>query len=297
MAKSKKKLNLLPKLSVFLIAAVLILCGMAYEYFTNTPADFSDAVFSMHVIDVGQGDSILIRSGDKTMLIDAGESSAKADLESYLNSQEITKLDYVVCTHPHSDHIGGMENVLRKYDYDNIIMPKVSHTSKTFISLLECIDGQNKEITEAKSGAEFTLGEAKVKILAPNSSDYDELNDWSVVLKITVKGKSFILTGDAEKLSEEEILNIYAKELNCDVYKVGHHGSKSSSSNLFVAAMTPKYSAISVAAKNSYKHPSDEVVKRLEMAGSEVLTTADCGDIVFFVTADGALGVKTEKTK
>ncbi len=295
--KTKNHSRLLSKISVVILALALIAFGMAYEYLTSTPADYSDAVFTMHVIDVGQGDSILIRSGDKTMLIDAGENSAKTDLERYLNSQEITKFDYVVATHPHSDHIGGMENILRKYDYDNIIMPKVTHTSKTYISLLECIDEQGKTVTAAKSGDEFMLGEAKIKILAPNSDKYQEMNDWSVVLKITVRGKSFILSGDAEKISEDEIVAKYGSELDCDVYKVGHHGSKSSSSALYVTAMSPKYSVISVAAKNSYKHPADEVVKRLKMSGSEIYSTADHGDVVFFVTDDGNLGVVTEAGK
>ncbi len=299
MAKNKKRNHskILSKISVVILALALIAFGMAYEYLTSTPADYSDAVFTMHVIDVGQGDSILIRCGDKTMLIDAGESSAKTELERYLNEQEIEKLDYVIATHPHSDHIGGMENILRKYEYDNIIMPNVTHTSKTYISLLECIDEQGKEITEAVSGDEFMLGEAKVKILAPNSDEYEEMNDWSVVVKITIKGRSFILSGDAEKISEDEMIKKYASELDCDVYKVGHHGSKSSSSSLYVTAMSPKYSVISVAAKNSYKHPADEVVKRLKMSGSEIYSTADHGDVVFFVTDDGNLGVVTEAGK
>ncbi len=292
---AKKKSSLTKIISVLLVLA-LIGGALFYEFVINSngSGDISEAVFSVHVIDVGQGDSILVRSGDKTMLIDAGPKSAKNEVERYLKQNEITKLDYVIATHPHEDHIGGMEHILERFEYETVIMPNVTHTSQTYLSLLEKIDADNKGITEAKSGDVYTLGEATFKILAPNSDKYVEKNDYSVVIKLTFKGKSFILSGDAEKISENEMVQKYGKELNCDVYKVGHHGSDSSTDEIFLAMMSPKYAVVSCGRENMYKHPSEKVVKRIRSSGATLYQTFEDGTVIFFITENGALNVTTK---
>lgn len=218
------------------------------------------------------------------MLIDAGPNTAKDKVISYLRNNEISKLDYVVATHPHEDHIGNMADVINNFEIGQFIAPKVTHTSKTFKNMVSALKSKGLKIKVANSGDRFNLGNVQVDILAPNNSNYENLNNYSVVLKLKFGNRSFIFTGDAESISEGEILQ---KQLDVkgDVLKVGHHGSSTSSTDRFVQAINPKYAVISVGSNNKYGHPNEVVLNRLSGRNIKIYRTDKQGDIV--VTTNG----------
>lgn len=229
-------------------------------------------------IDVGQGDSILIRQGDHAMLIDGGTSECKDDLLNFLKSENIQKFDYIVGTHPHEDHIGSLDDVIKAYDFDTILFPKVTTTTKTFENLVNAVKNKNKKFTTPVSGNEYTLGDAKFKILAPSSDSYQSLNNYSIVIKLTYGENTFMFTGDAETLSETEMLNSF-DDLTADVLKIGHHGSTTSTSKKFLNAVNPKYAVISVGKDNTYNHPTKTTMNKLEELKIPVYRTDEEGTI------------------
>ena len=229
-------------------------------------------------IDVGQGDSILIRQGDHAMLIDGGTSECKDDLLNFLKSENIQKFDYIVGTHPHEDHIGSLDDVINAYDFDTILFPKVTTTTKTFENLVNAVKNKNKKFTTPVSGNEYTLGDAKCKILAPSSDSYQSLNNYSIVIKLTYGENTFMFTGDAETLSETEMLNSF-DDLTADVLKIGHHGSTTSTSKKFLNAVNPKYAVISVGKDNTYNHPTKTTMNKLEELKIPVYRTDEKGTI------------------
>lgn len=229
-------------------------------------------------IDVGQGDSILIRQGDHAMLIDGGTSECKDDLLNFLKSENIQKFDYIVGTHPHEDHIGSLDDVINAYDFDTILFPKVTTTTKTFENLVNAVKNKNKKFTTPVSGNEYNLGDAKFKILAPSSDSYQSLNNYSIVIKLTYGENTFMFTGDAETLSETEMLNSF-DDLTADVLKIGHHGSTTSTSKKFLNAVNPKYAVISVGKDNTYNHPTKTTMNKLEELKIPVYRTDEEGTI------------------
>lgn len=229
-------------------------------------------------IDVGQGDSILIRQGDHAMLIDGGTSECKDDLLNFLKSENIQKFDYIVGTHPHEDHIGSLDDVVNAYDFDTILFPKVTTTTKTFENLVNAVKNKNKKFTTPVSGNEYTLGDAKFKILAPSSDSYQSLNNYSIVIKLTYGENTFMFTGDAETLSETEMLNSF-DDLTADVLKIGHHGSTTSTSKKFLNAVNLKYAVISVGKDNTYNHPTKTTMNKLEELKIPVYRTDEEGTI------------------
>lgn len=233
----------------------------------------------VHFLDVGQGDSALITAGNNAMLIDTGDRGYGSGIVSYLKNQGIKKLDYLILTHPHADHIGGAVEVINSFEIDKIIMPKVSHTTKTFENLLVAIDNKGMKITAPNPGDEYELGSARFKILAPNSSSYKSLNDYSVVTRIVFGDTAFLFTGDAESTSESQILS-KGFEIKSDVLKIGHHGSDTSTSDSFLKSVAPKYAVISVGSGNKYGHPTQTVLGRLQNHGVEVYRTDEAGTIV-----------------
>lgn len=232
-------------------------------------------------IDVGQGDSILIRQGEHAMLIDGGTSECKDDLLEYLKSKNITKFDYIIGTHPHEDHIGSLDDVVNAFDFDTILFPDVSSAkvnTKTFENLVLVVANKNMKFTTPISGKEYSLGEAKFNILAPSSSNYQSLNNYSIVIKLNYGENSFMFTGDAETLSETEILNSY-DDLHADVLKLGHHGSTTSSSKKFLNAVNPKYAVISVGKDNVYNHPTKTTMDKMIELNIPVYRTDELGTI------------------
>jgi beta-lactamase superfamily II metal-dependent hydrolase len=235
-------------------------------------------------LDVGQEDSALVITGSNAMLIDAGDRGYGSGIVSYLKKQGVKKLDYLILTHPHADHIGGAAEVINAFEVEKIIMSKVSHTTKTFETLLETIKSKGMKITTPIPGDEYELGSARFKILAPNSSSYKSLNDYSVVTRIVFGTTAFLFTGDAESTSENQILS-KGFEVKFDVLKVGHHGSDTSTTDRFLKSVSPKYAVISVGKGNNYGHPTQEVLERLDSYGVKVYRTDKVGTIV--ATSDG----------
>lgn len=235
-------------------------------------------------IDVGQGDSILIRQGDYSMVIDGGTSESKDTIINFLNSENITYLNYIVGTHPHEDHIGSLDDIVSSYDFGEIIFPKVTTTTKTFENLVKAVQAKGKTFTTPVVGKTYSLGDATFVIYAPNSEKYNSLNNYSVVIKMTYGNTSFLFTGDAENLSETEMLNA-GYDLKADVLKVGHHGSTTSTSVSFLDAVSPKYAVISVGKDNSYNHPTKTTMDKLKERNIPVYRTDESGTIE--CTSDG----------
>lgn len=256
-----------------------------------------EASFSLHVIDVGQGDCILVKCNDKAMLVDAGSRGNDAKILSYLEKQGVEKLDYVVATHPHEDHIGSLDKVIAGMDVGEIIMPRMPEgatpTTRTYESLLDEIEKKNMQITAARVGESFYLGDALVRILAPVREYGSDYNNMSVVLYIEFGESSFLLMGDAEDKSEKDIMGTF-DDISADVIKIGHHGSKTSSTQDFLAAVNPRYALISVGLNNKYEHPDEGVLERLRDKNIQYFRTDLKGTIV--VSSDGEkITVKIEK--
>jgi competence protein ComEC len=239
---------------------------------------------TVHFIDVGQADSILITMKDAAMLIDAGNNEDSQLVVDYIKDRGITALDYVVATHPHEDHIGGMDAVINAFEVKSIIMPRVESTTKTFEDVLEAISNKGLKVTPPVPGTKYLLGEAEFTILAPNSEAYEDTNDYSVVIKLQYGATSFLFTGDAGFESEEEMLE-KGYDLRTDLLKVAHHGSKYSTSMKFLEAVQPKIAVISVGEDNDYGHPAPETIQRLRQAGAEIYRTDESGTII--ATSDG----------
>ncbi|MCA1074035.1 MBL fold metallo-hydrolase [Clostridium bowmanii] len=233
----------------------------------------------VHFINVGQADSILIQQGSKFMLIDAGNNGDGKLVKNYLLQQGVKKLDYVIGTHPHEDHMGGLDYIINDFNIGKIFLPKATSTTKTFGDVVAAIKNKGMKATVPSPGETFNLGSAKCTILAPNSTKYKDLNNYSVVVKLEFGNNSFILTGDAEDISESEILQ-KGFNIKADVLKVGHHGSRSSTSDEFLAKVNPKYAIISTEKGNDYGHPHKETMDKLKNKNIPVYRTDELGTII-----------------
>jgi competence protein ComEC len=238
----------------------------------------------IYFIDVGQADCILLEQNGKFMLIDAGNNDDGDLVVNYLKEKGVQKLDYIIATHAHEDHIGGMDNVINSFDEDKILFPKSISTTKTFEDFVIAVKNKNKKLYSPKSGESFTFANSKFEVLAPNADNYEDVNNYSIVIRLTYKENSFLFTGDAEKISEQEILNKgYA--IKSDLIKIGHHGSSSSTSDKFLKKVNPDYAVICVGKDNSYNLPKKSVMDRLKKHGVKVYRTDEQGCIT--ATSDG----------
>lgn len=240
-------------------------------------------------IDVGQADSILLRNKDKTMLIDAGTNEQGKNVVDFLKEEGISKIDYLIGTHPHEDHIGGLDDVINNFDIGKIYMPKRETTTKTFKDVLSAIKNKNLTITQPEKGEIIDLGQAKCEFMTEPIIDDDNINLSSLTLRVEFGNNSFLFMGDAEKQNEKTIT--WPKT---DVLKVGHHGSDTSSSKEFLEQVNPKYSIIMVGEGNTYKLPKQTIIDRIEKIGSKIYRTDKNGNIK--IISDGNnLEIKTEK--
>ena len=237
-------------------------------------------------LDVGQGDCtfILLPNGE-TMLIDAGNQRDGQGIIQYIQDQNVTALDYVIATHPHADHIGGMAEVMQAFEVKSVYMPKKSHTSVTFEHLLDTVAEKDLTIQTAKAGKVlFDADELKAEFLAPVSDSYSNLNNYSAVLKLTYNETCFLFMGDAEQEVEKELLES-GQDLSADVLKVGHHGSDTSSGKGFLEAVRPSFAVISVGAENSYGHPDAVTLATLQELQADIWRTDEKGTVI--ITCDG----------
>ncbi len=249
----------------------------------GTPAQ---DILTVHFIDVGQGDSMLIQIDDRSMLIDGGPRKAGPGLAAYLKSQGVSSLDVVVSTHPHADHIGGLISILKEFPVKQIVDSGQVHTTQTYEQYLTLIDQKNIPYTVGEMGQSINLSpKVRVDILGPSGTEKGlGLNENSIVIKLTYHNVSFLFMGDAG-FPEERTLMSSGADLKSDVLKVPHHGSKYSSSAAFLSKVHPEVSVIEVGKNNDYGHPAPRTLKRLEKTGTVIYRTDIDGNIV--VRSDG----------
>ena len=232
----------------------------------------------LHFIDVGQGDSTLILCDGEAMLIDAGNNDQGTNIQSYLTKQGVTKLKYMIGTHPDADHIGGMDVILYKFDCDTVLMPSETKDTATYRDVVDTMKSKGYKNTLPEVGKEYSLGGAVFTILSPEK-DYDNSNDNSIAIRLVYGEKSFLLTGDAEEDAEGDMLQGHYN-LKSDLYKAGHHGSKTASSEQFMKAVSPQYAIISCKEGNSYGHPHAATLNTFRTMGIKVFRTDEQGTIV-----------------
>ena len=269
------------KIVLWLILFCLCLSGCALPTPATEPTHEGsyEGLLRVHIIDVGQGDSTLIELPDgTTMLIDAGERDYGETVVDYLRAEKVEKIDHLIGTHPHSDHIGGLREVVEGFDIGKVYLPKKASTTATFQNLLKAIKAKGLSVITAKAGKEIAAGEDfSVEILSPVEEDYgDEMNLYSVVVRITYGNRRFLFMGDAETENEEQMPDVRA-----DFIRVGHHGSRTSSGAEFVKRVGAQIAVVSVGEDNSYGLPKKEILERWEKAGAKLYRTDREGSLLF----------------
>lgn len=277
----------------FAVVVVIVLSGISANYVissasstktgNNKAENGKSERMEVHFIDVGQGDATLISCDGHFMLIDAGDYSKGTAIQNYLQKQKVKKLDYLILTHPDSDHIGGAPVIISKFQIDKVFVSNYEKDNKTYLKLIQALDNKRLKCTTPEVGSQYSLGTAVITILAPNGK-YDNPNDASIALLIQNGENTFLFTGDAGEDAEQDILKT-GIDLSADVYKAGHHGSKTSTSQSFFEAVKPSCAVISCGEDNSYGHPHAQTLNTFRMNGVKVYRTDEAGTII--ATSDG----------
>ncbi|OPJ65292.1 ComEC/Rec2 family competence protein [Clostridium chromiireducens] len=271
-------------LFMIIISLYLISCSSLYKNSNYIKPDPNQMI--VHFIDIGQGDSILIQVNNKNMLIDAGPKSDKNELLNYLSKLNIEKLDYVIATHPHEDHIGNMSDIIDSYNVLKFYAPKVQSTTKTFEKMIDSLKRKGLKINVIRKDTDsIDLGKnTNVRVFSPIDDSYENLNNYSSVIRIQYGSTYFLFTGDAEKDVEEKILD-NNENISSDVLKVGHHGSSTSTSKAFLNKINPSIGVISVGKDNTYNHPNNETIKSLKENKVTIYRTDKDGTVI--LSSDG----------
>ena len=317
--RRKRRRKLTSKLLIITLILLAFLYGLYFEEINNTFAlmydEYGNAILTnikdnnnnnnetettvkeekdklkIYYIDVGQADSILIQNENEFMLIDAGNNNDGPLLVKYFQSLNIKDFKYVVGTHPHEDHIGGLDDIITNFNIGTIYIPDAITTTKTFEDLLNSIEKKNMTFTVPKIDSTFNLGKANVKVIY-TGTDTKDLNNTSIVLKMSFGSTTYLFTGDATNITEKKILN---KDISADVLKVGHHGSNYSSTDKFLNKVNPKYAIISVGKNNIYSHPATKTIDKLNKLNIKIYRTDELGTII--LTSDGKnIDITNEKT-
>ena len=269
-----------------LVAAAVVILLSVVGYFELRGSRISDeAAAEFHFIDVGQGDAAMILTHTACVVIDCGPTSASEAVTDYIG-RYTDRIDCLVFSHPHEDHMGASSAVLKRFPTERIIMTEYASDASFFSRTLDVIEENDIAVTEAAVGETYIVGDIALRVLSP-SDDFGDMNNNSIVMRVDAGGTSALFTGDAETEAEEVMLSRQAAWLPCDILKVGHHGSSTSSSDSFISAVSPQLAVISCGSGNSYGHPHLEVLRRLEQHGAEYHRTDIDGSIVIESSSDG----------
>lgn len=309
MANDKKKRHQVDKRKVLLYVCIVLifLIIIWYGYYINAqqehyqydPGLYSIEIYEessqqnvipdgdvlrVHMIDCGQGDAFLFEQNEQYALIDCGTRSTGKDVVNYLNKQGVSELQFIVGTHPHDDHMGGMEKVLDSTKCNQIYMPKIEKnqvTTNWYMSLMKKIKTNKIKVSNPSVNDNFMLGNATFKVVAQFTPDETKqnLNNYSTVIKVSFGDMDILMTGDAEVPVEKEILKSNIP-IDCEILKLGHHGSTTSTSNEFLKAVSPDYALVSCGLGNKYNHPCEETMNKVEKANIQVYRTDESGDVI-----------------
>ena len=286
--QQKKKWSLTILLFAFVIVCFAI---AAIPALRNDSRPSPDGNLQLHFLNVGQGDSTLILCDGHAMLIDGGDLSSSRKVYTYLKDLNVRHLDYIIATHPHDDHTGGLSGALNFADAETALSPVAEADCAGFRNFLKYLNEKNIPITVPRPGESYALGSAKFVILAPTHLT-DDWNNSSIVLRLTYGDYHALFTGDAELQEEQDLLSS-RKQISANVLKVGHHGGNDASGADFLDAVSPRIAVISCGAGNEYGHPSRQTLLRLESVGASVLRTDQMGDIVISVQPNGFYSIQS----
>ena len=256
----------------------------------STPAvqrpEAGGQAMTVRFIDVGQGASTLVSMGDTHILIDAGENDQGDKVVEQLKAWGVDRLALAIGTHPHSDHIGGMDDVLNAFEVEAYMMPEVAHTSKTYESVLQALEENEIPVTYPEAGDSLELGGMRLTVLGPEQVEEDDLNNCSLVSRVDSAYGSVLIPGDCERQAEETMLK-GNRLLKADVLQLAHHGSSTSNTEAFLKAVDPKWVVIPVGEGNSYGHPHDEILQRVEELGCKAYRTDWNGTVTCVMDEEG----------
>ena len=306
MAK-KKETNKIEAFLLIVLAIIGFVFGYGSDLYKDTKAFIKDIFHDegkvvetldkvnvkVYFIDVGEADSILIDSNGKYILIDAGNNKDGPLLVDYFKELGIKKFDYVIGTHAHEDHIGGMDYIIRNFDINHFYMPKTVVPTYTYEDVVKELKNKSIKYTVPKIGTTFTSGKSEFEVLSVKD-DEEDLNNGSIVLRMKYKDVAFMFMADVESPVEEELIK--KSDISADVIKIGHHGSRYGSTSAFLNKVGARYAVISVGKLNDYNHPHNQALKRIEKAGLKLYRTDLKGTIIF--NTDGKnFKIETVKTK